>query len=93
ELLAESGMISADMSLMSGTAEGVIFTAPTRGDYVEATVAYLASGGPLSSSDLIDIAKAKFIENEVASGHFLQPGDEVRYGSSYLGNIKVDVRD
>ncbi|MEL7199843.1 MAG: fumarylacetoacetate hydrolase family protein [Pseudomonadota bacterium] len=93
ELLAEGGTISADMSLMSGTAEGVIFTAPTRGDYVEAIVAYLAEGGPLSGSGLIDIAKATFIENELASGHFLQPGDEVRYGSSYLGNIKVDVTD
>ncbi|MEM7701034.1 MAG: fumarylacetoacetate hydrolase family protein [Pseudomonadota bacterium] len=93
EFLAEGGTISADMSLMSGTAEGVIFTAPTRGDYVEAIVAYLAAGGPLSGSGLIDIAKGTFVENELASGHFLQPGDEVRHGSSYLGNIKVDVTD
>ncbi|GAB5480619.1 MAG: hypothetical protein Pars92KO_03760 [Parasphingorhabdus sp.] len=91
EFLAEGKTISADMSLMSGTAEGVIFTGPTRADYIEMIVTYLAAGGPLSGSSVDDIGKATFIQNELASGHFLQPDDRVRHGSSYLGNIEVLV--
>ena len=33
--LAPEGQIDADMTLMSGTAEGVIFTGPSRGDIIE----------------------------------------------------------
>ena len=91
EFLAEGKTISADMSLMSGTAEGVIFTDPTRADYIEMIATYVAAGGPLSGSSVDDIGKATFIQNELASGHFLQPDDRVRHGSSYLGNIEVLV--
>ncbi|OAO00047.1 hypothetical protein A8B75_19110 [Sphingomonadales bacterium EhC05] len=91
EFLAEGKTISADMSLMSGTAEGVIFTGPTRADYIEMIATYVAAGGPLSGSSVDDIGKATFIQNELASGHFLQPDDRVRHGSSYLGNIEVLV--
>lgn len=91
EFLAENATINADKSLMSGTAEGVIFTSPTRADYIEMIGAYLLAGGPFADSSMDDIAKATFIENELASGHFLQPGDQVRHGSSYLGNIEVRV--
>lgn len=76
---------------MSGTAEGVIFTPPTRGDLVEGVLAYVAAGGPFSGKTLIDAVKATFVTNEVDSGHFLQPGDVVWYRSSHLGNIKVTV--
>lgn len=89
--LAQGKHISANSSLMSGTAEGVIFTPPTRGDLVEALLAYVAVGGSFSGRAFIDVAKEKFIANEVASGHFLQPGDVVWYRSSHLGNIKVKV--
>lgn len=89
--LAPNNRISKASSLMSGTAEGVIFTPPTRGDYVEALLAYILAGGPFSGKSLIDIAKAKFIAIEDESGHFLQPGDVVWYRSSHLGNIMVKV--
>lgn len=91
EFLAENGMIRADMSLMSGTAEGVIFTGPTRADYVEMIASYLLAGGPFTGSSLDEVAKARFIKNELVSGHFLKAGDQVRHGSSYLGNIEVLV--
>jgi 2-keto-4-pentenoate hydratase/2-oxohepta-3-ene-1,7-dioic acid hydratase in catechol pathway len=89
--LAPNQHISQDMTLMSGTSEGVIFTTPARHDYIEIALAYLLKGGPLSGKGLMDIAKPAFIENERASGHFLKPGDTVIYRASMLGDIEVEI--
>ena len=89
--LAPDGVISTEMTLMSGTSEGVIFTGPSRADYIEGVAAYFANGGPFSNVGLIDRAKQQFIANELASKHFLQPGDIVRHDSNVLGNIEVTV--
>ncbi len=89
--LAPDQHISEDMTLMSGTSEGVIFTTPARHDYIEIALAYLLEGGPLSGKGLMDIAIPVFIENERASGHFLQPGDTVVYRASMLGGIVVEI--
>jgi 2-keto-4-pentenoate hydratase/2-oxohepta-3-ene-1,7-dioic acid hydratase in catechol pathway len=91
QFLAPHKQIDIKMTLMSGTAEGVIFTPPTRRDLIEGVLNYAASGGPFSKSTLIDSVKQTFIRNELDSGHFLQPGDVVDYRSSYLGNIKIKV--
>jgi len=84
-------VIPADSTLMSGTSEGTIFTPPTRADFIEASLAYLLQGGPLSKRSAFDIARQTFIANELAGEHYLQPGDIVRHGSSYLGDITVKV--
>ncbi len=89
--LAPNGRIEADMTLMSGTSEGVIFTSPKRHDYIEIVIAYVLAGGPLSGKSLTDFGVDVFIENEIASGHFLQPGDVVDYQATYLGDIRVTV--
>ncbi len=91
EFLAAGGMIVEDMTIMSGTSEGTIFTAPTRGDLIEAVVTYLFTGGPFVHESLLSSAKATFIKNERESSHFLKPGDTVRHGSSHLGNIVIEV--
>ncbi|EED31739.1 hypothetical protein NOR53_3653 [gamma proteobacterium NOR5-3] len=90
--LTPNERIDSDMTLMSGTSEGVIFTPPSRHDYIEIVLAYLLKGGPLSQQSLMEIAIPAFIDNELASGHFLKPGDTVRYRASQLGDIVVAVR-
>ncbi len=89
--LAPEGVIARDMTLMSGTSEGVIFTVPTRADYIEAVLGWLGAGGPLASDGLMDHAKRGFIASELEGGHFLQPGDRIEHGSNRLGNIVVEV--
>lgn len=89
--LAPDGRLSAGMTLMSGTSEGVIFTPPARADYIEGVMAYLQAGGPLSATGLVDHVKHKFIASELKSGHFLKPGDRVWHGSNMLGDIMVEV--
>jgi 2-keto-4-pentenoate hydratase/2-oxohepta-3-ene-1,7-dioic acid hydratase in catechol pathway len=91
--LAPNNQIDRNMTLMSGTGEGVIFTPPTRRDMIDGVINYLTSGGPFSKTTLIDTVKKTFIRNEVDSGHFLQPGDVVSYHSSYLGNIEIKVTE
>lgn len=83
--------IPVSATLMSGTSEGTIFTPPTRRDLIEAAVAYALAGGPLGREPLLDVARRTFIANERAGGHYLQPGDVVRHGSSELGDIAVTV--
>jgi 2-keto-4-pentenoate hydratase/2-oxohepta-3-ene-1,7-dioic acid hydratase in catechol pathway len=91
--LAPRKRIDQNMTVMSGTAEGVIFTPPTRRDFIDGALHYAASGGPFSKNTVIDAIKQTFIRNELDSGHFLQPGDVVDYRSSYLGNIKIRVTE
>ncbi len=91
--LAPSVRIEEDMTIMSGTSEGTIFTPPSRADYIEGIVAYLGSGGPFSSTGLVDTVKQRFIRNELEGGHFLQAGDTVRHDSNWLGNIEVQVSE
>jgi len=89
--LAPNARIEQDMTLMSGTSEGVIFTVPQRHDYIEIVIGYVLNGGPFSGQGLMDFAVDAFIQNESASGHFLQPGDVVTYQASGLGDIKVEI--
>lgn len=90
-LLAPHGRIERDMTLMSGTAEGTIFTPPSRADIIEAGLVYARNLGPFGERDFMDTARNRFIANELAGAHFLQPGDIVRHGSNYLGDIEVLV--
>jgi 2-keto-4-pentenoate hydratase/2-oxohepta-3-ene-1,7-dioic acid hydratase in catechol pathway len=91
--LMPEASIPTSATLMSGTSEGTIFTPPTRGDIIEAMVAYLSQGGPLAGERFLEAARRVFIGNELASKHYLQPGDTVEHGSSYLGNIIVRAVD
>jgi len=78
---------------MSGTSEGTIFTPPTRADIIEAGMAYVLQGGPLSRRSALDTARQTFIANELAGRHYLQPGDIVRHASNDLGDIAIEVID
>ncbi|MEM1401913.1 MAG: fumarylacetoacetate hydrolase family protein [Pseudomonadota bacterium] len=93
--LAPGKFIGEDMTLMSGTSEGVIFTTPARHDYIEILWRAIKSGAVFrwltDRSPLMDFAIAEFIENERAGGHFLKPGDVVVYAGGGLGDIEVKV--
>ena len=85
--------IPIDPTLMSGTSEGTIFTLPMRADFIEAGLAYLLRGSPLSGRSAFDIARRTFIANELAGENVLQPEDIVRHRSSDLGDITVKVAE
>jgi 2-keto-4-pentenoate hydratase/2-oxohepta-3-ene-1,7-dioic acid hydratase in catechol pathway len=89
--LAPGHRIDAEMTLMSGTAEGVIFTQPSRADFIEGGLAYLFSARWLVGKGPVPTVIETFLANEVDSGHFLQPGDVVEHRSSHLGTIEVQV--
>lgn len=91
--LAPQPAITPDMTLMSGTAEGVIFTQPTRADLIEGVARWLFSAGWAQGEGLVPSVIETFIANELDSGHFLQPGDVVEHRSSHLGDIIVEVSD
>ena len=89
--LMPDGAIPPSATLMSGTAEGTTFTPPTRRDLIDAAFAYVIEGGPMARQSPMDIARGKFIANELAGGHFLQPKDVVRHRSNVLGDIVITV--
>lgn len=89
--LAPEPAITPDMTLMSGTAEGVIFTPPTRGDMIAGVTRWLFSAGWARGEGLVPSVIESFIASELASGHFLQPGDVVEHRSSHLGDIVIEV--
>ena len=85
--LMPGGAIAQSAALMSGTSEGTIFTPPSRADLIEAMVAYALKRG----ESFMNVARKTFIANELAGGHYLQPGDTVRHASNWLGEIRVEV--
>ncbi len=89
--LSPEPRIFADMTLMSGTAEGVIFTPPSRGDIIEGLARYLLSGSWARGHAPVAAVIESFIAGELATRHFLQPGDVVEFRTSRLGNILVEV--
>lgn len=89
--LAPSNQIDQDMILMSGTSEGVIFTTPTRADFINALFTYIRNGAMFEEASLYDTAIESFLGSEYKSGHFMQPGNQIEFNSSSLGNIVVDV--
>jgi len=89
--LTRNNRIDTSSTLMSGTSEGVIFTSPTRSDIIEGMLHYISASGPFSSKTILDAVRETFIANEIKSGHFLQPGDSIRHGSNFLGDIEVSV--
>ena len=89
--LAPQPAITPEMTLMSGTAEGVIFTQPSRGDIIEGGVQWLVTAGWARGVGFIDGIIEAFIADELESCHFLQPGDVVEHRSSRMGDIRVDV--
>lgn len=91
--LADDGRIARSATLMSGTAEGTIFTPPTRRDIIDGVLAYLGGGGPFGEATLMTAIRRTFIANELESGHYLQPGDRVVHRSSLLGDIEISVTD
>jgi len=89
--LAPGKAITPDMTLMSGTSEGVIFTQPTRGDIIEGLAKWLFTARFAAGEGPVDTVIETFLANEAASGHFLQAGDQLQYKAAHLGNIIITV--
>ena len=89
--LTPEPVILPETTLMSGTAEGVIFTQPTRGDIIEGGARWLLTAAWARGEGIVPSVIESFIANEFASGHFLQPGDVVEHRSARLGDIRVEV--
>ncbi len=89
--LAPQPSITRDMTLMSGTSEGVIFSAPTRGEFIEGGANWLFDGYWLRGESVIDAAIETLVANRVEAELFLQPGDVVVHRSSRMGDIIAEV--
>ena len=83
--------ISEGTVVMSGTSEGVIFTPPTRCDISAGVFGYTLGGGFLTESDARSSVIETFIDREMSTRHYLQPGDFVNYRSSRLGTIEIEI--
>ncbi len=89
--LVEDDRIARDQVLMSGTAEGVIFIPPSLRQIVRGAVLYVAKGTFLTGQSPYEAVIESFLDEELASQRFLQPGDLVTHGSSSMGTISVMV--
>lgn len=89
--LAPQRSISSDMTLMSGTSEGVIFSAPTRAEMIEGGLNWLVAGYWLRGQSVTDAVIETLIANRADAGLFLQPGDVVIHRSSRMGDIIARV--
>ena len=79
-------------SLLTGTPAGVVFNAPGPGYYVTTIAHWLVTLSFLDSAAMDYLVEA-LIEDGLASGDYLMPGDQVRLEGRYLGSIEVTVTD
>lgn len=86
--LTPAGTFTGETVLMSGTSEGTIFTPPSRADVIEGVADWIVGGGRLSPTNAVI---ERFISNEQATRHYLQPGDQVTFAAASLGTIRVTV--
>ena len=78
--------------ILTGTPEGVVFNAPGPGYYVTTIAHWLVTLSFLDSAAMDYLVEA-LIEDGLASGDYLMPGDQVRLEGRYLGSIEVTVTD
>ncbi len=81
--MIERGAIGTDSAILTGTGEGVIFQEP------DETVMKSVMGAPDRAAQLVQIER--YLAAEQAKRIYLQPGQQVRYESNYLGRIVSDV--
>ncbi len=91
--LVADGFIPRNSVLMSGTAEGVIFMGPTTWEIVKGAVHHVTSGALLTEQSGYRSVIEHFIEMELASGRYLQPGETVSYQSGRMGTVRIDVEE
>lgn len=85
-LTTEPASLPRGVILMSGTAEGVVYRAPTADD--------LNNAGSIAQQRAIDVREALvevMFDQERKKQGYLQPGSLVTYRSSRLGEIRVEV--
>lgn len=87
-----NGVIPKGAALMSGTSAGVIFTPPTLCDKLAGVGSAIVHGQATSRNAVVAAVKEHFLQSQIKSGHFLQVGDVIEYGSSSMGDIRVEVR-
>lgn len=89
--LVENAYIPQDAALMSGTAEGVIFMPPTGGDITLGILDHIVTGKFFGAQSGFETVIERFIDKELQSGRYLQPGDTVRYAASTMGTVQIEV--
>ncbi|WP_299406584.1 fumarylacetoacetate hydrolase family protein [uncultured Roseobacter sp.] len=89
--LIEDGKIGRDQVLMSGTPEGVIFMPPTWRQMARGIFRYVVSGAFLTQTSGYEYVVNSFVGEELDSGRFLQPDEQIKYKSSSLGTITTTV--
>ncbi|GGX63637.1 hypothetical protein GCM10007385_36000 [Tateyamaria omphalii] len=89
--LVEEQKIGRAQVLMSGTPEGVIFMPPTWRQMARGVVRYVLTGTFLTSTTGYEHVVNSFIQDELNSGRFLQPDEQITYVSSSMGVITTSV--
>lgn len=89
--LVEAGYIPKGTSIMSGTAEGVIFMPPTGGDIASGVIEHIFTGAFLGQRSGYETVIERFIRKELERKRFLQPGDTVAYSASSMGTVNIQV--
>ncbi len=89
--LVDDANISKGQVLMSGTAEGVIFMPPSLRQILRGALRYVTDGHVLKGRAPYDAVIAAFIDEELRSHRFLQPGDNISHQSSHMGLISALV--
>ncbi|ATN32569.1 hypothetical protein ACO34A_01950 [Rhizobium sp. ACO-34A] len=85
-LTTEPASLPRGVNLMSGTAEGVVYRAPTKDE--------LSSANSIAAQQAIDVREALvevMFNEEREKQSYLEPGSVVTYRSMRLGEIKVKV--
>jgi len=88
--LLKGNTLYKGQSILTGTPEGVTFRPPGKGFIAMNALKWIATGSFISHS-AVNYVVGEFIEEELTTKRYLQPGDVVEMQASYLGKVSVNI--
>lgn len=83
-------LIEKGMAILTGTPEGVIFRPPSSGFKFRSILQYIFTASFLRGGPTQYVIE-QYIEENILAKNYLQPGDMVIVGATYLGNIQIEI--
>jgi len=88
--LLPKGGFTPQMSILTGTPEGIIYRPPSKTDKILYGTKYVITGS-FFSTNAIDYVLEQYTNKLLEKKNFLQAGDQLQLKAKYLGDIKLKI--
>ncbi|QBG35442.1 fumarylacetoacetate hydrolase family protein [Litorilituus sediminis] len=84
--------LNSDMSILTGTPEGIMFSPPDTRFKIATAMKYVFSGS-FTSTELKKYVIEQYIAEQLKHKRLLQPSDQLTLSATYLGSIELTISE